>query len=108
MIDRGVLEHSLIGGIVSGLYVLFPRFMAMISPVFVPAVMFLVREVTQCEYKYIERYCGGARAKMPLLAGFSPVVWDLHSLFGVLGPALAGAGVLGCSYGIERLITILI
>ena len=35
----------------------------------------VAREVTQAEYRWIERFGGGLRANMPWWGGFDPAVW---------------------------------
>lgn len=37
---------------------------------------FISREITQAEYRWIERFGGGLRANMPWWGGFDPSVWD--------------------------------
>lgn len=37
---------------------------------------FVSREITQAEYRWIERFGGGLRAHMPWWGGLDPRVWD--------------------------------
>lgn len=47
------------------------------------------REVTQAEYKYIQKYCDNSRAKMPEYAGFLVNHWSTDALLDFLCPAIA-------------------
>lgn len=62
------------------------------------ATLVIVREHTQAEYRWVERYGNGLRANMPWWGGFDYVVWNYSSLADWLAPALACAVLLGCSY----------
>jgi len=42
--------------------------------------MFLAREHTQAEYRWIAKLGGGKRAEMPWWGGFDSKVWDSASL----------------------------
>ena len=48
---------------------------------FMAVVFFLGREITQAEYKWIERYGFGKRANMPWYGSLDPSVWDVHSFW---------------------------
>lgn len=52
------------------------------------SIMFLMREVTQAEYKWIKAYGSGKRANMPWWGGFDYRVWNLKSLTDWLVPAI--------------------
>jgi len=50
----------------------------------------VAREVTQAEYRWIERFGGGLRANMPPWGGFDPAVWGkVDPWLDWLGPAVA-------------------
>jgi hypothetical protein len=49
---------------------------------------YLFRELTQAEYRWIERYAGGRRANMPWYGQFDPRVWNLKSLLDWLAPII--------------------
>jgi hypothetical protein len=86
-------------------YIIFPQFMALISPVLVPTLCFYFREEAQAEERWIDKYAPDRLRKyMPWDAGFRLVVWDTHSLFGFLGPALACLLLVGLSYCFKRFI----
>jgi hypothetical protein len=46
----------------------------------ISAGIFAGREVTQAEYRWIEKFGEGRRINMPWYGGFSPAAWDLHSV----------------------------
>ncbi len=50
--------------------------------------LFVMREITQAEYRYIERH-GHLRANMEWWRGMDVRLWDGHSLRNVSRPALA-------------------
>jgi hypothetical protein len=54
----------------------------------VAVTAFVVRELTQAEYRYIDRFLGGVRANMPWYASVLPVVWDVHSVLGFALPTV--------------------
>lgn len=62
------------------------------------AALFIGREHTQAEYRWIERYGNGKRDNMPIWGGVDPRVWDMGSLLDVAAPVLAGAVLLGGLY----------
>lgn len=43
--------------------------------------MFVGRELTQAEYKWIQRYGLGRRYNMPWWGALDPRVWDTHSFW---------------------------
>jgi len=47
------------------------------------------REVTQAEYKYIQKYCDNSRAKMPEYAGFLINQWSTDAVLDFVCPAIA-------------------
>lgn len=51
----------------------------------------IAREHTQAEYRWIERFASGVRARMPWWGGFDPRVWTMDSVVDWLVPALACA-----------------
>lgn len=52
------------------------------------SVFFVGRELTQAEYRWIEKYGAGLRANMPWYDRFDPRVWDVHSLTDWILPVL--------------------
>lgn len=52
--------------------------------------IFVIRELTQAEYRWIERFGDGKRANLPFWGAFDYRVWDLGSLTDWLVPALVG------------------
>ncbi|QIL02383.1 hypothetical protein G7078_05980 [Sphingomonas sinipercae] len=48
----------------------------------------IAREVTQAEYRWIERFGAGVRANMPWHGGFDPRVWSADALADWLVPSL--------------------
>ena len=53
------------------------------------SVIFMVREHTQAEYRWIAMLGAGHRANMPLYGGFDPRVWDVASVLDFLVPIIA-------------------
>ena len=49
----------------------------------------IVREHTQAEYRWIEKYGQGKRANMPDWAGFDYRVWNVPSLLDFIAPVVA-------------------
>ena len=49
----------------------------------------IAREVTQAEYRWIERFGGGRRANMPWWGGFDPQVWHGDALLDWVAPLVA-------------------
>ena len=47
---------------------------------FAGAAVCVMREITQREYQWIEKYGGGLRANMPGYAGLEVWQWNAHSL----------------------------
>ena len=45
------------------------------------ACFFIGRELTQAEYKWIQRYGNGKRANMPWYGSLDYRVWDTHSFW---------------------------
>lgn len=52
-------------------------------------VLFLAREHTQAEYRWVAEFGGGKRANMPWWGGFDYRVWNLGSLLDFLVPTIA-------------------
>ena len=52
------------------------------------SLMFLMREITQAEYRWIEAN-GGLRAAMPWWKGMDVRLWNQHSIMDVVLPAFA-------------------
>lgn len=59
-----------------GFLVGYPFFASLLATSF-----FIGRELTQAEYKWIERYGNGRRANMPWWGALDHRVWDFHSWF---------------------------
>jgi hypothetical protein len=57
------------------------------------AALFVGREFTQAEYRWIERFGGGRRANMPWWGGIDRRLWDRHSLAGWIVPLTAVATI---------------
>jgi hypothetical protein len=57
------------------------------------AGLFVGREFTQAEYRWIERFGGGRRANTPWWGGFDRRLWDRHSLAGWIVPLTAVAAI---------------
>ena len=57
------------------------------------ACFYVGRELTQAEYRWIERFGGGKRANMPWWAAFDPRVWTRKSLLDWLLPTIAVVAV---------------
>lgn len=55
----------------------------------------VAREITQAEYRWIERFGGGLRANMPWWGGFDPQVWHPDAM---LDWAVPSAAVLALAY----------
>jgi hypothetical protein len=53
------------------------------------AGLFMGRELSQAEYRWIERFGEGRRANMPWWGGFDRRLWDWHSVLGWTAPLLA-------------------
>lgn len=51
-------------------------------------MIFVGREITQAEYRWIAKFGGGKRSNMPRLAGFYPRVWDLGSVLDLVAPLI--------------------
>lgn len=51
------------------------------------------REITQAEYRWIERFGGGLRANMPWWGGLNPAVWHADALLDWLLPTLTSFGL---------------
>jgi hypothetical protein len=47
---------------------------------FAASAVCIMREITQREYQWIEKFGGGRRANMPDLAGLEVWQWNAHSL----------------------------
>lgn len=54
-------------------------------------IWWIAREHTQAEYRWIERFGGGVRARMPQWGGFDPRVWTLGSVVDWLVPVIVCA-----------------
>lgn len=48
--------------------------------------VYLMRETTQAEYRWIERFGGGLRANLPWWGRFDPRVWKVKDWTDWLGP----------------------
>ena len=59
------------------------------------SLAFLMREITQAEYRWIEQFGDGKRANMPLLGGLDKRVWTFKSLLDWIVPAIVVFGVFG-------------
>jgi len=55
---------------------------------FLPAAFYLGREITQAEYRYIEKYCDHKRKNMPWYAIFLPKAWTVKGIFDWLIPLI--------------------
>ena len=58
---------------------------------------YIGREITQAEYRWIERFGLGRRSNMPWWGGFDPKVWNWDSESDFLLPVLACLLVFGIS-----------
>lgn len=58
---------------------------------------FIGREITQAEYRWIERYGQGQRANMPWWGGFSPRAWTYKSVLDAVLPLIVVLVFLGAS-----------
>ncbi len=60
---------------------------------FAAAAVCVVREITQREYQWIERFGGGLRANMPGYAGLEVWEWNAHSISETIVAILAAVVV---------------
>lgn len=63
------------------------------------STFFFAREVTQAEYRWIERYGMGLRANMPWHAILQPKAWTLKALADWIAPAIMAAGMALLPWG---------
>ena len=56
---------------------------------FAAAAVCVMREITQREYQWIERFGGGLRANMPGYAGLEVWEWNAHSISETIAAILA-------------------
>ena len=54
------------------------------------SALFIAREHTQAEYRWIAKYGEGKRANMPWWGGFDVRVWDIASLLDWAVPLVVG------------------
>lgn len=50
------------------------------------STIFIVRELTQAEYRWIEKLGDKKRSNLPWYGAFDPRVWDVHSLLDWIVP----------------------
>lgn len=88
--------HALITLVWCSLFFFLPKdiFLSAIPIMGLIAGFYVGREVAQAEYRYIEAYCKGKRANMPLFAVFSPKAWTLKGLLDWLLPCIVVAAVI--------------
>lgn len=92
MIDTGALEHTIITLILGLFGLLLGNFDAGIC---LGIGAFVMREITQNEYKYIEQQCPNRRrSEMPWYGGLI-YGWDIGSIADCAAPALAGVVCMG-------------
>ena len=60
---------------------------------FAAAAVCIMREITQREYQWIERFGGGLRANMPGYAGLEVWEWNAHSISETIVAVLAAVVV---------------
>lgn len=76
------LEHSLIAALLACLGFGLSYWFKWITyyPAVIGITIFIVRELTQAEYRWIEKFGNGLRANMPRFGCLDPRIWDFHSL----------------------------
>ena len=89
-----VLEHVIIAMICTGIGFLCGDLYAGAA---FGSALFIGREHTQAEYRWIQTYGQNKRDNMKWYGGFLPVVWDLGSLMDWLVPALT-VSIIGVIY----------
>lgn len=96
------LEHSVQAVLLQALPAFFGHWWV---GAIVGSVVFLVREHTQAEYRWIETFGKGLRANLPWWGGLDPRVWDTHSWWwNLLLPSLAVTSIAGvCEMGARLL-----
>lgn len=64
------------------------------AAVLITSTYWISREVTQAEYRWIERLGTGKRASMPWWGGYDPRAWTFKSaVMDMLLPVMAGCGL---------------
>jgi len=81
------LEHTIIALLITVLFIYLKH---SLEGFIIVTVMFITREQTQAEYRWIEKFGQGKRKNMPWWGQLDYRVWDLHSLlFNMLLPIIA-------------------
>jgi hypothetical protein len=81
------LEHTIIALLITVLFIYIKH---SLEGFIIVTVMFITREQTQAEYRWIEKFGQGKRKNMPWWGQLDYRVWDLHSLlFNMLLPIIA-------------------
>jgi len=71
------LEHTIIALLITVLFIYIKH---SLEGFIIVTVMFITREQTQAEYRWIEKFGEGKRKNMPWWGPLDYRVWDLHSL----------------------------
>jgi hypothetical protein len=71
-------NHSLAAFVITAIFTFFGY--GFLAFLFV-AGFFIGREITQAEYRYIEKYAGHKRANAPIYCGLIPKAWNFDSFF---------------------------
>ena len=53
------------------------------------SAFFVAREITQAEYRWIDKYGSGKRANMPQWGAFDTRVWNVKSVVDFIAPTVA-------------------
>lgn len=83
--DWTTLQHTLIALAFTGLGYITGNTMAGVA---VGCAIFITRELTQAEYRWIDRFGQGKRSNMPWWACVDYRVWDIGSITDWLVPCL--------------------
>lgn len=93
--DLTTIEHMIIAAIITLVGFLIGDIYAGAAAA---SMGFMFREITQAEYRWIEKYGNGIRANMPWYAPFTPRCWDIHSIIGMVAPTIVAAAVVCVVY----------